>query len=42
MKFSIHNRFTGAVQFTADINCADDAPLAILAFIEARAKAGMK
>ena len=27
MQFPIHNRLTGAVQFTADINCHDDAPL---------------
>ena len=25
MKFSIHNRFTNAVQFTADIDCAEGA-----------------
>jgi len=26
MKYEILNRFTGAVQFTAEIDCADDAP----------------
>ena len=26
MKYPVHNRFTGAVQFTADIDCAGDAP----------------
>ena len=25
LKFEVHNRFTGAVQFTAEIDCADDA-----------------
>jgi uncharacterized protein YjbI with pentapeptide repeats len=29
MKFDIRNRFTGAVQFTAEIDCADDAPTSI-------------
>ncbi len=29
MKFDIINRFTGAVQFTADIECADDSPTSI-------------
>ena len=27
IKFDIKNRFTGSVQFTAEIDCADDAPL---------------
>lgn len=26
MKFDVLNRFTGSVQFTAEIECADDAP----------------
>ena len=29
MKFDVKSRFTGAVQFTADIDCEDDAPRAI-------------
>jgi uncharacterized protein YjbI with pentapeptide repeats len=29
MKFDIRNRFTGAVQFTAEIDCADDVPTSI-------------
>lgn len=29
MKFDIPNRFTGAVQFTAEIDCSEDAPLSI-------------
>jgi hypothetical protein len=29
MKFEIKNRFTGAVQFVAEIDCADDAPLSV-------------
>ena len=27
MKYPIYNHFTGAVQFTADIDCAEDAPI---------------
>ena len=26
IKFDVFNRFSGAVQFTAEIDCADDAP----------------
>jgi hypothetical protein len=29
IKFDVHNRFTGAVQFTAEIDCADDAPTSV-------------
>ena len=29
IKFDVTNRWTGAVQFTATIECADDAPLSI-------------
>ncbi len=29
MKFDVLNRFTGAVQFTAEIDCAEDAPISI-------------
>ena len=29
MKYEIKNRFTGNVQFTADIDCAEDAPTSI-------------
>jgi hypothetical protein len=29
MKFDVLNRFAGAVQFTAEIDCADDAPTSI-------------
>jgi len=29
MKFDIFNRFSGAVQFTAEIDCADDAPRSV-------------
>lgn len=29
MKFDIFNRFTGAVQFTAEIDCSEDAPRSI-------------
>jgi len=29
MKFSVLNRFTGSVQFEAEIDCADDAPTSI-------------
>ena len=29
MKLEVKNRFTGAVQFAADIDCADDAPLSL-------------
>ena len=29
IKFDIKNRFTGAVQFTAEIDCADDVPTGI-------------
>ena len=29
MQFDIRNRYTGAVQFTAEIDCADDAPASV-------------
>jgi hypothetical protein len=29
IKFPVHNRFTGAVQFTAEIDCADDAATSV-------------
>jgi hypothetical protein len=29
MKFDVLNRWTGAVQFTAEIECADDAPASV-------------
>ena len=29
MQFEIRNRYTGAVQFTAEIDCADDAPASV-------------
>ena len=29
MKFEIKNRFTGDIQFVAEIDCADDAPMSI-------------
>jgi uncharacterized protein YjbI with pentapeptide repeats len=36
MKFDIHNRWTGGVQFTAEIECADDAPISVKIGLAAR------